>query len=114
MTKDQAVEYLTIDKVMRQTDDSDRDATIIEFAQDRGFYVGFQWDFDVEYAIAKRDGVEDDEYFENYDGDGNVRDVAREAVEWLNDEGLLPQGYGYDDTRPGDGFGVVDTRGAGQ
>ncbi len=111
MTRDQAVEYLADGRTAGMTQ-ADRDATIVEFAEDRGYYVGLQWIYDVEYAKAKRDGVADDEYFENYDGDGNIHEVAVAAVEWLTDQGLLPDGYGYDDERATDGYGI-DTRGEG-
>ena len=112
MTKDQAYDYLTIGEVMQQTE-RDRDLAVIDFAQDRGHYVGVWCEAIVEHAISEREPHLPD--YGEYDGDldTDIRNIAREAVEWLNDEGLLPQGYGYDDERPGDGFGVIDTRGEG-
>ena len=111
MTKDQAYDYLTIGEVM-EYGEQDRDLAVIDFAQDRGYYMGVWLESVYEHACAVRDPQFPD--YGPYDGDldGDLRNIAIEAVEWLNDQGLLPTGYGYDPTRPSDGFGFdVTARG---
>jgi len=71
-----------------------RDVAIIRFAEDRGFFIGRENIFTVEYAGAVVDGNDDDEYFEHYDGDveDEIRYCARDAIVYLNDHDLLPRG----------------------
>ena len=103
MTRDQAVEYLGL-RDGEKTDTTDGNLAVIEFATDRGYYLDCWDELPVEYTIAQQEGFPGyDDYTGNLDDD--LTAVARGAVAYLRDEGLLPQGYGYDSERPGDGFG---------
>ena len=112
MTRDQAVEYLGL-RDGDKTDTTDGNLAVIEFACDRGFYLDCWDELPVEYTIGRQTGLYG---YDDYEGDleADLTCVARGAVNYLRDEGLLPQGYGYDPQRPGDGFGFDETtRGEG-
>ncbi len=101
MTRDQAVEYLGLESDGKTTVTN---MAVIEFACDRGFYLDAWDEMPVEYTIARQEGFTG---YGRYEGDldDDLTAVARGAVGFLRDEGLLPIGYGYDPERPGEGFG---------
>ena len=109
MTKTDAIDYLGLQDACQGWVQRDNDLCIIEFAEDRGFYTGV-WDgIPVEYAQAQASGLPG---YDDYDGDldADIARIAVEAVEYLTDEGLLPNGYGQRPEHTGDGYGLdIDT-----
>ena len=114
MTGTEAIDYLGLLDGIQHLNQENRQLAIIEFATDRGYSIGFFDIMTVEYAQAKTDGVHDDEFFEGFEYDPNdLTLVANDAVEYLNDLGLLPTGYGPDRPHYDDGFGLLPTDGEG-
>ena len=115
MTKTDAIAYLgLLDGISDETVQV-QNLTIIEFAEDRGYWsADLRVDGAVEHARAVGAGEEPYDAARDDDLDGEIAAAATRAVEYLNDEGLLPHGYGYDPSRPLDGFGFDETtRGEG-
>lgn len=111
MTRDETINYIGVDG-KTYTDQPDRDLAIIEFAEDRGWGLDMIEVGIVVVARAKNLGIEQDEFLDQFDMTQTLDDlapdverIARGAVWWLNDQGLLPTGYGYDDERATDGYG---------
>ena len=116
MTKTDAIDYLGLLDGVRGETVQVQNLAVIEFAEDRGYWsADLRVDGAVEHARAISAGEAPfDEYgFDDIDGDIAAASVG--AIEYLNDEGLLPEGYGYDPARPLDGFGQDETaRGGGE
>jgi len=108
MTRDQAVEYVTVGSTAGMTA-TDKARAVIHFAEDRGYWLD-----DMDYGTIMFDNDRRNGFKVDYCGDldGDLTDLANRAAEWLTDQGLLPDGYGYDDERATDGYGI-DTRGEG-
>jgi hypothetical protein len=112
VTKTEATEYLGL--VEPGTDERTGNLAVIEFAFDRGHYAGPWNEMIVEYAIAQREPGFDVGY-DHYDGDldADLALVAGDAMEYLNESELLPEGYGPDAPHVDDGFGFLTARGEG-
>ncbi|MDK1104091.1 MAG: hypothetical protein QGD93_10830 [Actinomycetota bacterium] len=105
MVKTDAITYLDIGAAEKMTD-AEIDLCIVRHASENGYYMDLLQELVAETALINAgwvDGVEP----VGYDGDlaGDLSIVADDAIAYLNDTGLLPGGYGFDDTRAGDGWG---------
>ena len=104
MTRDETIGYISIDGTSDGIDPIPSDLAVIEFAEDRGYPIEADHERVVISAMLTLDGEVTN--LDRYDLAKDVSTVAADAVAWLNDQGLLPNGYGYDDERPGDGYGL--------
>ena len=112
MTGTDAIDYLGLQEDCRIAVDRDSHLAIIEFAEDRGFYTGV-WDgIPVEYATAQASGLEG---YDDYDGDldQDLVRIATEAIDYLTEIGLLPEGYGTRTPGYHEGFGLLPNVGEG-
>lgn len=115
MMKTDAISYLgLLDGISNETVQV-QNLAVIEFAEDRGYWIAdLLPGLAVNHARAIGAGTELEAEHSAQDLDTEVAAAATLAVEYLNDQGLIPNGYGYDPTRPLDGFGIDSTaRGEG-
>ena len=114
MTGTEAIDYLGLLDDQRRSNIRDRQLAVIEFAEDRGYFIGFFDVMTVEYARARVDDNHTDEFFEGFEfSDSDLTFVAQDATAYLNDNGILPEGYGPDAPHHDDGFGLLPTDGEG-
>ena len=105
MVKTDAITYLDIGAAEKMTD-AEIDLCIVRHASENGYYMDLLQELVAETALINAgwvDGVEPVAYEGDLAGDLSI--VADDAIAYLNDVGLLPKGYGYDETRAGDGWG---------
>ena len=108
MTGTEAVDYLGLQDACREWLERDKNLSIVEFAEDRGYYTGEWFGLTVEYAQAQVAGFPG---YDDYEGDldRDLAAVAEEAIEYLTDNGILPNGYGYLPEHYRDGYGLLPT-----
>lgn len=106
MTGLDAIDYLGLQDACLSWVERDSNLTIIEFAMDRGYFPGDWLELTIEAAIAAHNGETDGFDYEG-DIDADLKGVSIEAVEFLNQAGLLPEGYGKRPELAGDGYGFT-------
>ena len=112
MTGTEAIDYLGLLDGERRANIRDRQLAVIEFAYDRGWYAGVWNEWTIETATARSAGLNG---YDEYEGDldADLAYVTSEAVQYLNETGLLPEGYGPDEPHHDDGYGLLPTDGEG-
>lgn len=104
-----AIDYLGLQEDCRIAVTREAHLALIEFAEDRGHYVGVWNGIAVEYAQAQANGLDG---YDNYDGDldDDLALAAGDAIEYLSEAGLLPDGYGQRPEHIGDGYGYIEDK----
>ena len=107
-----AIDYLGLQEDCRIAVTRETHLALIEFAEDRGHYVGVWNGIAVEYATAQANGIDG---YDDYEGDldEDLALAAGDAVEYLTEAGLLPDGYGQREPLIDDGYGLLPDDGEG-
>jgi len=110
MTEYETIDYLT-ERNARDMTDTEQHLSVVTIALDRGYWADL-WELLAYDTAMLRNinglGATDTDYEGDLSGDLEV--VAKNAVSYLNDCGIVPRAYDHGETDPDAGYGNSTAR----